>query len=303
MTGSIKGQIYAIFKNSGLLKFGTSRHAEKEHVKKFLTKKDSHSLNKELGIYSYATYNNYVKECIIFFKFIKERFQIVDIEKINEKVVEEFLIKSMSDNISYASYKMRCSALIKLTTGLNIIRNTTKYDFYEKIQETKEVARLALYEHPMPRAYKNPYEIVDALKEPYRTIGELQLYCGLRISEATKIKADEVLVEHRQLVVKRSKGGRIRKVILPKELLKKLVSYTQYSDFSVSQSGYSHALQVSCSQLGEHFNGSHGLRWNYAQNRIYELTRSVPYEIALQKVSNELGHSRIDISKWYLQRR
>ena len=50
------------------------------------------------------------------------------------------------------------------------------------------------------------------------------------------------------------------------------------------------------------YNGSHGLRWNFAQNRMdYHMTHGgLTYEAGLVAVSDEMGHVRGDITEHYL---
>ncbi|MEA3291079.1 MAG: site-specific integrase [Pseudomonadota bacterium] len=47
--------------------------------------------------------------------------------------------------------------------------------------------------------------------------------------------------------------------------------------------------------------GGHGLRHSYAQERMDELQQSLPYEQALETVSQEMGHFRPDITEVYLR--
>ena len=50
------------------------------------------------------------------------------------------------------------------------------------------------------------------------------------------------------------------------------------------------------------YQGSHGLRWSYAQERHNEVQQhGYTYEQSLSIVSQELGHERADITEHYLR--
>jgi len=64
---------------------------------------------------------------------------------------------------------------------------------------------------------------------------------------------------------------------------------------------YRQALKDAAQASGQQYNGSHGLRWNYAQSRMAEERAKGTYERdALSMVSRELGHFREDITLHYL---
>jgi hypothetical protein len=69
----------------------------------------------------------------------------------------------------------------------------------------------------------------------------------------------------------------------------------------VSVDAYRSTLKSSAQASGQDYNGSHGLRWNFAKERFSELQKTgISYEKALGMVSDEMGHNRIEISEHYL---
>ena len=60
-------------------------------------------------------------------------------------------------------------------------------------------------------------------------------------------------------------------------------------------------LKIAAEAFGQRYNGSHGLRWNFARERFSELqTAGASYERCLGTVSSEMGHHRIEIPRRYL---
>jgi hypothetical protein len=71
-----------------------------------------------------------------------------------------------------------------------------------------------------------------------------------------------------------------------------------------NKSAYREALKEAAFESNQDYHGSHGLRWNYAQERMDELLKatSMTYVEGLQAVAWEMGHERADISEHYLRR-
>ncbi|MEZ9132395.1 hypothetical protein BCT06_16955 [Vibrio breoganii] len=113
----------------------------------------------------------------------------------------------------------------------------------------------------------------------------------------------------------KGKGGLVREVRLSPDLSAKLESrrldkpvrvmdrgirYTQKYDIGGGKNWTDSFSRASKSRLGWS-NGAHGVRHSYAQRRMEYLTRSVEYTRALEAVSQEMGHFRIEITKVYLR--
>ncbi|MDD1829923.1 site-specific integrase [Photobacterium sp. ZSDE20] len=111
------------------------------------------------------------------------------------------------------------------------------------------------------------------------------------------------------------KGGLIREVQIPKDLADRLevrrleqpqritdrgVHYTTRYDIN-GGNRWSSAFTTASNRALGWSTGAHGLRHSYAQERMSELQRNMPYEKALEVVSQEMGHFRPDITKVYLR--
>ena len=65
---------------------------------------------------------------------------------------------------------------------------------------------------------------------------------------------------------------------------------------------YREALKKAALESSQDYTGSHGLRWNFARDRMEELSEKtdMTYEEKLQEISWEMGHERADITVHYL---
>lgn len=113
----------------------------------------------------------------------------------------------------------------------------------------------------------------------------------------------------------KGKGGLVREVQIPKDLAARLeerrleqpiqisdrnIDYRQNYDIGGGKN-WSNSFSAASNRTLNWSAGAHGLRHSYAQERMSELQKSIPYEIALEVVSQEMGHFRPDITKVYLR--
>jgi hypothetical protein len=72
--------------------------------------------------------------------------------------------------------------------------------------------------------------------------------------------------------------------------------------FRIDKNAYINDLKATSAITNQHYQGSHGLRWSYAQERHNEVQQhGYTYEQSLTIVSQELGHERADITEHYLR--
>ena len=114
----------------------------------------------------------------------------------------------------------------------------------------------------------------------------------------------------------KGKGGLVREVCIPSNLAQQLesrrlkspvkvtdrsVHYAKYYDINGGKNWSSSFTQASKRTLGWS-SGAHGLRHSYAQERMHELQSSgMKRDLALEVVSQEMGHFRKDITEIYLR--
>jgi len=147
--------------------------------------------------------------------------------------------------------------------------------------------------------------VVAYLKEnrsTYALPAELALRCGLREDEIAGLKGENVDADHKLLHIT-GKGGRYRPVPISEDLLSRLNRSKQYL-FTPSASwraGFRRTVREATRALGIGISGVHRLRANFAQNKYRDfLTQGMDDRDARRKVSELLGHARIDVTYKYV---
>lgn len=145
-------------------------------------------------------------------------------------------------------------------------------------------------------------KIVSGIKnEKARIAAELQLKRGLRESEAIKIKPWQMKGE--TVADIQGKGGYHRDINIEKETYKKIIAYIENNgSFSITRKTYEKHLREAFEANGVKYNGTHTLRYTYAQKSLIEKIESgMDSKEALRQVSEELGHHREDITLHYVR--
>lgn len=258
-----------------------------------------------MGVHSYSTADAYRDVWKDLLNFTKENFGIKDIEKLQSEHIKNFLEDKVSKEVAHSTFMQYASALEKLEVALNSYaesHNTGKeYSFSESISEVREVAHQELERFDSSRAYSNPQELISNIGvESFRIASELQFYAGLRVSELGELK----MAENGKFEVL-GKGGKIREVEMSKELADKVENYLKHNDFKWSDSelkAYRQELMKASINSNQEYNSTHGLRWNYAQDKMQTLQeQGLTYEQSLVEVSQSMGHERADITEHYLR--
>lgn len=191
------------------------------------------------------------------------------------------------------------------------------------------------------RAYKDPPGLIDALLNPfYKLAAKIQFESGARVSAVENIyrlkrikpeklvnnhlnaipivresgkhvfieqlqgiKADPYTHKESGFLLTVEKGGKPGLVRLSIETYEELNDYLdQNGAFKINYNAYLRALEAAAVKTSQRYEASHGLRWNYAQNRIVELQESgYSFHQAEQIVSWEMKHERPSITQHYLQ--
>lgn len=316
MTGSIIYQVQTLYKESGICKIGFSKHADKEAFRDSFHKKATwNDIGQNTGIYSYSTADVYREVWISAFEHIKAKFHIRDIEKITGEQVADFLFLKVKERVKLATYKQYASALRKLSVALNLYAEQTasgnKYDFNESINAVSELAVRELERFEGVRSYKAPKEMIENIPDDlHRLVAKIQHDGGARIDEVFGIKPESLQgVDIRPFTGKKAgvvtvkgKGGKIRNIYIGVDEYNKLKSLLEEKDnIHFDKNKYRNALKKAATSTDQNYTGSHGLRWNFAKNRMKDVQKDGKYyEQGLSAVSQEMGHIRADITEHYL---
>jgi len=298
MRGSVAYQVHQVF--STIIRFGESKHEAKNAARESGAR-TWHELGKNLNIYSYSSADSYRDVAKEAFRYIKENFGVKDITKIQSEHIQSYLEHKIEENIKYSSFQKYASACEKLEVALS--RYTGKeYNF--DLKETRELAQQILQKTDAHRAYDNPQKVINAISDKtFKILATAQLESGARVHELNNLKLSQ-FKENGSITVQ-GKGGKIRDLELSEKTyndLKAIVLSSENQRLVFSTDNYRNELKAACEKIGETYNGTHGLRWSYAQSTFAKLQQQgKTYEQALSIVSQKLGHERPDITEHYLQ--
>nr|WP_320011553.1 hypothetical protein [uncultured Desulfobulbus sp.] len=302
--GSVHHQVHHALET--LTQLGQSRHQAKREARA-LNAKTPQQIAKHTGIYSIRTRRAYQNSCAAFLKYCRDAKNFAseaelrptkNALEITPEHVKKYL-SELAERVPKSTVMGTCAALSKFATGLsNLDQIDRNWDGVFK------ASKQGLKTHkPEPRAYINPLGLIDELHGVSKILAELQLYNGLRIHEMSKLTAENL--GYNFLHLTNTKGGRFRTTIpVPKETFASIKSIIELTgSFEPDLRRYAHELRIAAEKSGQPATGSHGLRHNYAQSRMYALVDGgFTYEEARKTVAQELGHSRPGIVETYLRR-
>jgi len=266
---------------------GANGHKVSQYVHGVKYKKDILQIARELG------------------NFAKNNFNIRDMQKINNDVIHKFIHNKIEDGILHDSLKGYITKLEKVHSGLSMMPKKLKshnnmFDRNILVQLRKDVSQFAIRSEHKNRAYINPHAIISRMKGVYNLAAQLQLNYGLRVTEATQVLSVQMLESNKILI--NGKGGFTRIIEADVKLYNEINRYIKENgSLSIKYKHYEKELRSAVKFKGEKYSGTHGLRYNYAQAKLEEYSKTMPYQNALQKVSYDLGHKRAEITKYYLK--
>jgi integrase len=327
MRGNINWQVQEIFYKSGINQIGTSKHTAKEFAKKQFSQDGDrispswHSIGKKIGIYSYKTADNYRDVWRQLGKYVKEVYNIRDFERIAGEHVRSFLDTKIDKGVAHNTFMLHASALEKLETALNgyakLKESGIRYEFSKEIKTARDFAHLVLARFTGARGYDDPKSLIEAISDPiYHLVAKIQLESGCRVSECTFLsisnlkgyQKDPVIDEQKGMIfIEKAKGGKSGNKYMSTETyneLEKRIKGSENERFVVDNNNYRNSLKKAAQITKQKYTGTHGLRWNFAQNRFYEVQTvgGLFYTQALYQVSDELFHERANITTHYLKK-
>ena len=231
------------------------------------------------------------------------------------------LAQKFHNHHKYAEYDFSIRfKLLKEAKEANMLKKGSKVKYYS-------------------RAYANPCALINALTHPwFRLAATIQFEGGARVSAVEKIYPLRQIKPHKLIdnkltnieIVKESpkhvfvkqlqgiqpdfytkekvgylltveKGGKPGLVRISIDTYELLEMYLEENgSFEIAYDAYIDALKEAAEKTHQTYNGSHGLRWNYAQNRIVELQEyGYSYAQSEQIVSWEMKHNRASITQHY----
>jgi len=237
--------------------------------------------------------------------FAKMSYSVKDMQLINNSIILAFIGEKIEDGILHKSLKVYVSKLEKIYIGLSQIPK--KYDEHKQHFDRSVLAEIrldidyfAIKSEHKNRAYISPNLIINNMEKMNKLAAQLQLNFGLRVSEATQIFKEHMLSNNQILI--NGKGGFIRIINVDNKLYNILYSHIKSEgSFAIPYSKYLLNFKIAVKKSAQEYNGTHGLRYNFAQSQFEKYCKKIPVKSALQKISYELGHKRLEITRYYLK--
>lgn len=312
MRGSTVFQVQQVFQ--AVNDIGSSKHEAKAEARAegAIT---WHFVGKGLGVYSYSTadaYRDVWRACL---DYAKKTAGIKNIEKLSGEAVRAFLTSKVDQGVAHATFGQYAAACEKLEVALNRYAEKhgtgLEYAFSKSIQGARDVA-VNLERFEGSRAYVSPDQLVAAVKNgQHNLVASIQREGGCRISEANHIsreqlrglKKDPRTGELKGWVFVEGKGGKEREIAISPETYARLVTTVSRGQrFEFDKNAYRADLKTAAVKTGQDYEGSHGLRWSWAQERNHKLQHlGMTYDQTLSQISQEMGHERGDITEHYLK--
>ncbi|SNR73812.1 tyrosine-type recombinase/integrase [Desulfurobacterium atlanticum] len=261
---------------------------------------------------SFKTAKEYVGVWYQLAEYVREEFGINKVTDIQAHHIESFI--EQKADLSEKSLKNISSAIGKLE---NVIEQKLGIDVNFGSREDGSGRWLAntlaqdRADSPERGAYESPKELIDNLSsQSHQLVAQLQHEAGLRIHEVAGIRQDSLKfwtdlagVQHYGIEVQ-GKGGYERTVEVSRELyeaVKEAVTSDGRIEFKYED--YLKDLKEASALTSQQYQGSHGLRYNFAQERYDSLiSEGIGHHEALKTVSEEMGHHREEITLHYLGR-
>jgi len=248
---------------------------------------------------------------------VKAEYGIKDFECITSEHIESYMLQKIDISPSRQYMEKISSALGKLEVAImrfrdGIYDHYVEYNFDIRKEVLKKIRKEELvYDGYHDRAYLEPLTIIEQLQDPkHKLAASMQHESGARFEGIGLIKTSQKLEKDIDPVTKKpiykletqEKGGKRGFIYLTEALYKELKGYLQRDGvFKIDYQQYAKAIRDACKLLGIDAEGTHGFRWAFAQSRIWEYQEyGYSYLEALQGVSTEMKHNRINISLHYI---
>lgn len=269
---------------------------------------------------SVSTANNYEKSLTQIAKYIQEN-KLGSLYKTTPDAARTYL-EHRGQQVGQKTLDMERQALQCM-----MIHVTKQLDHTQKLPVIKSELAQALNTRAYP--LNQVRMIIDAQRENNALATEIASAAGLRAHELFTLQpVHQKAADLRPILGTKwqglngdrftvtGKGGLTREIVIPKHLSERLqaqklthpiqkidrgIYYVQHYDIAGGLNWSSSFSSASKRVLGWS-TGAHGLRHSYAQSRMDMLQKlGLPRDLALETVSQEMGHFRPDITEVYLR--
>lgn len=316
MRGSTDWQVKEIFKMVD--DRGSSKHAAKAEARENGAGTWA-EVGKAIGVHGNNTFNDYLSIGKAVFQHAKDEFGKRDITQLTDQHIQSFLVDRIEyggrsgDGVERATFDKYAAGVEKLEQALNKYSEANNlgktFDFNMKEVRVYAAQELGL-RNDISRAYVSPKDLVIAVPGKGNLVAKIAYEGGCRISEISTIREDKMYglkPDPHSGVIKgwcdvKGKGGKVRTVgVSPATYSRIEKSLNAAGKFTFDHGHFRGKLEGAAARTNQSYNGPHGLRWSWAQERHQELQRlGMSYEASLSVISKEMGHERSDITCHYL---
>jgi len=307
--GSIHFQIQQLFLRSGIFTPGASKHEAKLRARE----RGIHSW-KEMGeahsIYSFETADAYLA---VWHQLGRHAHLhgLDSVDQLTPEHVRSYLLSKIEEGVARSTYRLHTAAIMKLEKALRM-RGMEGPSLRPVIDELAKEARTLENNH-VPRAYVDPSALIQAIpRESLRLAARLQYEGGARVREISLIKSVQFLGEEEDVLMGtlmgkvhliHCKGGLERDILISLPTHEMLLKALEKGEglFRINPEVYRRSIVRAARESYQDYQGTHGLRWNFAQRRFFSCRdHGLSKEQALKRVSLEMGHRRASITLRYL---
>jgi integrase len=254
--------------------------------------------------HSVSSQQNFRTVLTQYINYVKNNYDGKVLKSVNSNTMSEFIYQK-SLEIKGSSLNSYISTMAKVSDTFNSFGiDTTDRASITSLRQDIKAMGVSLQKENINRSYSNPIALVEHISQHtlYGLSAKLQLYAGLRIDDATNFNKLHIN-DNNTLRVIRSKGG-IN--YATKKLSQRLIEELQEAkkqNVNIDKGEYRNALINASKETSQDYQGSHGLRYNYANFRVKELIDSdsgLSLKESQLQCSLEMGHSRVEIVEHYL---
>lgn len=259
-------------------------------------------------IHSYETFERYIG--------IINNFRdtaLKDIKRINQ-ITEEHISRHFENliakKVTAKTIRINSSALLKLFLILG------RRDLINFMDKNRLIWTNAARPSGKTIPFNNPEKVIMSIEEPFKSAAIIQYRTGARVSDIKKV-IEWVTGNQcsRHIFIHKSKGGRDRIIDFTErmdellEIQKAVLEIKNYFDSTNTNwteflKEYTNKVHKAARKCEEIYCGTHAFRANYADKQYKEYTKegdddNTEYK-ALKRITEELGHNRIKMAKYYI---
>ncbi len=319
MRGGAGWQVTELFLKSEIFQPGQSKHQAKEQARAELQRLGQPATWRNVGarlpIFSYGTAQEYKDVWHNFAAFSKTNLGIRDIEKTTGNHISAYLNNRAEAGVSRATFAKESAALAKLELALNKysekLHRGNEYTFRTDIDRAVSAHGRELARFTGSRAYAAPEQMISNITtSEHQLVARIQYESGARVSEAGFIRpeqlrgigTDKITGADRGCIGIVGKGGKANTIGMSPQTYRLLGRYLDENrELRIDHQAYRRNMSAAAQRTGQSYFGTHGLRWNFAVNRMEELQgHGLSYETALSETAHSMSHNRHDITEHYL---